>query len=399
MGLATNSRRRRERRTPESRIPELSALAAPLRRLAETRRSAPLLYVELTGIEHLRAGRRTRAQAAFKRAVAVSLRDAVGTVLRGSDVVAAGARAHWFVALLVDRAVAAPARAGVSDADLGLICDRLQAVIRARLRTLVRLGKLPEGVGVIGGWTVLDPVTTDDPLTELRQAVRGAAVLARVEARRALVLAAVSHELRTPLTSIIGYAERIRDEPALAPALRTRYGGIVVEEGRRLHRLVESLIDIGAWSAGKLKLRPKTSKLRSLVRTAWAAIGERVKEKSLRLGLRGAVSANVDPERMEQVLINLLDNAARHSPRCGRVSVSLERATSGCLVTIHDEGPGFSRSAARNFGSGFAPQADGRAGLGLSIARLLVEAHGGALSVGRIAGRGARLEVRLPSRI
>jgi signal transduction histidine kinase len=395
--LGTNSRRPRERRLAEARIPELAALCAPLTRLATARRSAPLLYIELTGLERVSASRRPRALAACKRAVASSLREAVGTVLRHSDVVAAGTHAHWFVALLVDRAVAAPARAGVNDADLGLVSARLQAVIRAKLRGLERRAVLPERIGVIGGWTVLDPVSAPNPLTELRQAVRGAAVVARVEARRATVLAAVTHELRTPLTSIIGYAERLRDEPALAAPTRVRYSGIMVEEGRRLHRLVESLIDMGAWNAGRLKLALRRMKLGALVRAAWAAIGERASSKFLRLELRGDVAASVDPERMEQILINLLDNAARHSPRRGRIRVALERSKTGCRMTVSDEGPGFTRAAVRGLGSEFASDADGRAGLGLSIARLLVEAHGGTLAIGRNSSRGASLEIRLPS--
>ena len=331
--------------------------------------------------------------------MASSLRGAVGTVLRRSDAVAAGTHARWFVALLVGRAVAASARASVHDADLGLICGRLQAAIRTQLRALERRGALPASIGVIGGWTVLDPVSAERPLTELRQAVRGAAVVARVEARRATVLAAVTHELRTPLTSIIGYAERLRDEPTLAPSLRSHYSDIVAQEGRRLHRLVESLIDIGAWNAGSLRLALKDVKLRALVRAAWAAIGEHANGKALRLEVRGDIAASVDAERMEQILINVLDNAARHSPRGGRVRVALERNASGCMVTVSDEGPGFSDAAARDLGSAFAPDADGRAGLGLSIARLLVEAHGGSLAIGRGSARGARLELRLPSRI
>jgi signal transduction histidine kinase len=396
MGLATNSRRLRERRSPDSRIPELAALSAPLIKLSVARRSAPLLYIELTGIERVAKHRRLRALAACKRAVASSLRAAVGTVLRRSDAVAAGMQARWFVALLVDRAVAAPARASVDDADLGLICSRLQAAIRARLRVLERRGVLPASIGVIGGWTVLDPVSAERPLAELRQAVRGAAVVARVEARRATVLASVTHELRTPLTSIIGYAERLRDEPELAASVRARYSDIVAQEGRRLHRLVESLIDIGAWSAGRLKLAVEHVKLQALVRAAWAAVGDRASAKALRLEVRGDVAASVDAERMEQVLINVLDNAARHSPNGGRVRVALERDATSCCVTVIDEGPGFTRAAARQLGSAFAPDANGRAGLGLSIARLLVDAHGGTLSLGR-AARGACLRIRLPA--
>ncbi|HME82695.1 MAG TPA: ATP-binding protein [Candidatus Eremiobacteraceae bacterium] len=373
---------------------------APLLALSAARRSAPLLYLELTGIERVPRSRRRRVLATYKRAVAAALRAAVGTALRRSDAIAAGPGAHCFVALLVGRAVAAPARDGVADAQLGLIAGRLRAAVRAQLLELAgaELGQSAGEIGVIAGWTVLDPVAVAQPLEDVRQAIRGAAVVARVEAQRALVLAAVTHELRTPLMSILGYAERLRDEADLTPHARAHYGGIVAREARRLHRLVESLIDTGAWTAGKLVLRRRQLDLQALVRTAWAASAAGARGSRPRLEIRGDARAAVDRERLMQVFINLLDNAARHSPKGARVSVRIARRGDTAVVAVADEGPGFSRRAAGAVGTPFAPGADGRAGLGLSIARLLVEAHGGAVTFGRGRRRGARVCVSLPCR-
>ena len=363
--------------------------------LAAARRSAPLLYLELTGIERVPQNRRRHVLAMYKRAVAAALRAAVGTTLRRSDVVAAGPGARCFVALLVARAVAAPARDGVADAHLGLIAGRLQAAVRAQLHQLAAAEKGARDMGVIAGWTVLDPVAPAQPLEDLRQGIRGAAVVARIEAQRALVLAAVTHELRTPLMSILGYAERLRDEQDLAPRMRARFGGIVAREARRLHRLVESLIDTGAWTAGKLVLRRRRVALNALVRSSWAASAAG-QPSGARVEVSGDARVSADPERLTQVFINLLDNAVRHSPVKARVRVRIARRGDAIIAAVIDEGPGFTQRAARAAGTPFAPGADGRVGLGLSIARLLVEAHGGTLEVS--GGRGARVEVRLPCR-
>ncbi|MBV8222727.1 MAG: hypothetical protein JO293_05160 [Candidatus Eremiobacteraeota bacterium] len=387
----------RERRAAGSRIPELRSLIGPLLALSKAKRSAPLLYLELTGLARVTAAQRRRTLLACKREIAAALRDARGSVLRSSDLVAAGPQARWFVALLVGRAVAAPARAAMNDADLGTIASRLAAMVRARLQP-PHQGAARRDVGVLAGWSVIDPVAPSRPLDELRQAIRGAAVVARVEAHRATVLAAVTHELRTPLMSIIGYAERLRDTEAMDHSVRARQAAIVAAEAQRLHRLVETLIDAGAWTAGRLALSRRRHTLSTVVRSAWRALSAVRAGKGVRLHVRGNARALVDADRLEQVFINLLDNALRHSQPKGTVYAHISAETREILVAICDEGPGF-KPRMRIVRAPFAINADGRAGLGLSIARLLVEAHGGKLDTRQMHGGGARLEVRIPSLI
>ncbi|HEV2907944.1 MAG TPA: histidine kinase dimerization/phospho-acceptor domain-containing protein, partial [Candidatus Eremiobacteraceae bacterium] len=351
--MAISSRRPLERRTAGSRIGELRSLGAPLLDLAATRRSAPLLYLELTGVDRVPAKRRRALLSACKREVATALRGSVGSVLRRNDRVAAGSGARWFVALLVDRAVDAPARGSVNDADLGLIAGRLQAMVRSQLSALARRNGNTGEIGVIAGWTVIDPVSADRPLDGLRQAIRGAAVVARVEAQRAHVLAAVTHELRTPLTAILGYAERLRDETDLDAVQRRQYGAIVAQEARRLHRLVETLIDAGAWTAGRLALAARPHSLRALARAAWASLAGTVPARRVRFTVRGDATPVVDAERIQQVFINLLDNAVRHSPAGGRVHMRIATRAGVTTINVEDEGAGFSKRAAAALGTPF----------------------------------------------
>jgi signal transduction histidine kinase len=142
---------------------------------------------------------------------------------------------------------------------------------------------------------------------------------------------------------------------------------------------------------------PRGTHLRALVRSAWSAVSGDAARKTAALRVAGDATAIVDRERMEQVFINLFDNALRHSPAGADVGVRIARTQRSVSVTVRDRGRGFSKRAAHALGTPFAPSPDGRLGLGLSIARLLVEAHGGTLSLERAAGHGACLRIRLPA--
>ncbi len=366
--------------------------------LAKARLAAPLLYLELTGLERIAPPKARIARRACLRALASALRLAAGSVLRKNDAVAAGPGAHWFVALLVDRAVSAPARREIDEADLGAIAERLRLRSAEALQAGRRSGEIPAKIGVRCGWTVLDPVDVTRPLAELRQAVRGAAVVARLEAQRAVVLAAVTHELRTPLTSIIGYAERLGEGAQVPAERRARYCDVIASEARRLHRLVEGLIDIGAWNAGKIALRRETTALRELAVRAWDAVAPIAGARELTLAMKGDAHANVDRERTLQVLINVLENAARHAPAGSVVTVRMRSSGGRCRLAITDAGKGFEERVRRTFGLPFEPGTNGRIGLGLAISRVLVEAHGGAMKVG--GGRqGGHVTIELPESV
>jgi signal transduction histidine kinase len=371
--------KRVERRWPASRLPDLRELAPHLRTLAQGGKTVPLLYVEFRSAQE---GRGTRARlAAYKRATAAALKAAIGSIVRQGDIAAAGAGGRWFVVLLAGRAK--PASSHNLDADLGVAAERLRQTVRrelARMRSRESEDALPPGLDVRCGWNVLEP--SADPLEALQHAVRGAALVARIEERRATVLAAITHEVRTPLTAIIGFAERLRDD-GLDTAAGQRSLDIIVDESRRLQRLTEGLIDMGSWNAGGLRLDQQRTNLAEIAIRACEALAERAAARGVLVVLKGDAVAHVDPDRCLQILINLLDNAVRHSPRGGTVTIRISKQHAGPKVSIEDQGQGFERDVMTAVGTPFQRGKGGTVGLGLAIARLLTDAHGGSLTLPR----------------
>jgi signal transduction histidine kinase len=406
----TNTRTRRpaargraDRRHAPSRLPDLTALAAKLRTFARERRALPLLYIEFSDP---RRAKSTAAHAeAYKRATAAALRASIGSILRKNDLVAASAGGEWFIALLTARATRSGTR--TSDPDLGLAAERLRRAVQRALsaqrsesmpapRATTKTGSRPQArVTVRCGWNVLELFEIDHPLEALRHAVRGAALVARIEERRATILAAVTHELRTPLTAIIGFAERLQTA-RLGASQRRRSLDIIVDESKRLHRLVEGLIDIGSWTTGNLVLRTAPRELEVIARKAAASVADRAAQKQVTIEIAGRALALVDPDRCLQILINLLDNAVRYSPEHGRVDVVITASGRSSVVAVSDQGRGFGALSRMDVGLPFASGADGKVGLGLAISGLLAQAHGGALRVGP-GRRGGLVRVTLPN--
>ena len=220
------------------------------------------------------------------------------------------------------------------------------------------------------------------------------------------VLAVAAHELRTPVTVLWGRVQRARrtlGRPAAPdPARALQQLQELDEQARKLNRLVDQLLDVSRIGAGKLALEPAPTDLRRLVDAVVAAA--RVTAKKHRLAARGRVATRVlvDPLRLEQVLVNLLNNAVKHSPEGGRIEVELAQPS-----------PDTVRLAVRDYGDGIPPehrariferfhQAHGEGhlrglGLGLYVSRQIVEAHGGQLTAEFPEGGGTRFVVTLPA--
>jgi signal transduction histidine kinase len=383
----------KERRHLPSRIADLRGLGPSLRQLSEQGRTAPLLYLEITGLETMRGAQRRAALQLCKQAVVTALAASAGNVLRSGDVVAAGPEAAWFAALLVGRAVDARAQALVADPDLAVAAMRLRSSVLEAFRKARPGGAIPRRAGVRVGWTVVEPVDLAAPMAGLRHAVRGAAVVARVEERRSTFLASVTHELRTPLTAIVGYVERLQSETSLAKSTQKHYLDVVASEAARLTRLVEGLIDAGAWGAGSLQLNVAPVDIGALVERAWHTVEPHHADRHLRFTQAGNAIARVDGERMLQVLVNLIDNAGRHTRT--QIEVRIGVRAGEVRIAVNDDGEGFTRETLRDFAQPFATGPGGQFGLGLSIARLLVEAHGGQLRAAPRRGGGTSVIVKL----
>jgi PAS domain S-box-containing protein len=218
--------------------------------------------------------------------------------------------------------------------------------------------------------------------------------------------ALVSHELRTPLTSIIGYLELVlEDGEALSPNQR-RFLSVVDRNARRLLRLVGDLLFVAHVEAGRLALDMGEVDLPTLTQEAVEAARPRAEAKHLALE---ATTQEIPPmagdrDRLAQVLDNLVSNAVKFTPDGGRVSVRLDARDGEALIEVEDTGVGIPASEQGRLYERFyrASTATARAipgvGLGLTIAKAIVEAHGGDLGFDSIEGRGTTFRVRLPRR-
>lgn len=227
-----------------------------------------------------------------------------------------------------------------------------------------------------------------------------AEALRREDERRAELFGAIAHDLRTPLTTLAAQLESMLT--GRIPADATHLGSLHTDIGR-LSRMVEDLLLLARARAERLPVRPRPVDLLDLTASAIARFGPVAQARRVRLafGTADRLQAQVDPDRIDQVLGNLLANALRYAR--SSVLVSLRREGGAAVWTVEDDGPGFSAdllaTAKEPFVRGdFARGRDGTAGLGLAIAEALVRAHAGDLRLGRTAAGGARAEVSVPTK-
>ncbi|WP_309126529.1 HAMP domain-containing sensor histidine kinase [Kocuria sp.] len=229
-----------------------------------------------------------------------------------------------------------------------------------------------------------------------------AAKLNAVDATRRQMLADLAHEMRTPLANLKGHLEGIED--GVVP-LDERTTGILHAQITRLERLARDIRALTRAEEGLLRLQPTTVDMAHLAQQAVAAVEPLAAQKNITVAAAGvtAAPAVLDGERMGQVLGNLIENALRHTPPRGRVTVHTDLDPVSVTVTVTDTGDGIAAEALPHVFQRFYRAEAGResdhggSGLGLAISKALVEAQGGTLeatSPGR--GQGAAFRVRLP---
>jgi len=228
--------------------------------------------------------------------------------------------------------------------------------------------------------------------------------LERTEQLRRNLVADVAHELRTPLSNIQGHLEAIRDG-LLAPEPATFDS--IYEEVLLLARLVEDLQELTLAEAGQLTLVRQSADVTEIVRRAVAAAQPPAEAKGLTLEAKlpeGQAMAEVAPERVGQVLRNLLSNAITHTSEGGRITVDLVDDGDELHIGVADTGDGIPPEDLPYVFERFyradpsRVRATGGAGLGLTIARRLVEAHGGTIGVESEVGKGSRFTFTLPKK-
>jgi signal transduction histidine kinase len=216
----------------------------------------------------------------------------------------------------------------------------------------------------------------------------------------------VSHELRTPLTSIRAFSEILHDHPALPQAERERFLVIIIQETARLTRLINQILDLSRIESGLAQWRDSLIDLRGVIEETAAANGQLFRERDARLDVRlpaRAPKVRADLDRIVQVLVNLLSNAAKFvEPGRGRVEISLVEEDGHVRIDVRDNGPGIPREEQDVIFERFRQGRDaltgkpGGTGLGLHISRRIVEHFGGRIWVTSRRGEGACFSFTLP---
>ncbi|HZJ23218.1 MAG TPA: ATP-binding protein, partial [Anaerolineales bacterium] len=218
--------------------------------------------------------------------------------------------------------------------------------------------------------------------------------------QRRNMLADVSHELRTPLTIIQGNVEGILD--GMYPADETRLKS-VLEETQVLSRLIDDLRTLSLAESGALQLKREPTDLGLFMREITSGFEAQAKEKEIKVELSrvDVEPVRIDPQRIHEVLTNLLSNALRYTARGGMVHVNLTETGSGIdksvMISIEDSGLGITSKDLDQIFDRFYKSGDsGGMGLGLSIAKYLVEAHGGKIWAESEVGMGTKISFTLP---
>jgi two-component system OmpR family sensor kinase/two-component system sensor histidine kinase BaeS len=218
------------------------------------------------------------------------------------------------------------------------------------------------------------------------------------ETQRRALLADVAHELRTPLSVIRGNVEGMLD--GVYPPDQAHLGPLL-EETAVMARLLDDLQTLSTAEAGVLRLHRERVDPAALATDAVATFRARADRAGVTLTCQApdpVPEVDVDPVRIGEVLANLLTNAIRHTPAGGSVRVVVEPDPAGVAVVVADTGPGIDPGDLAHVFGRFVKSADsGGAGLGLAIARSLVEAHGGRITAQSAPGQGTVMRFSLPS--
>jgi two-component system OmpR family sensor kinase len=294
---------------------------------------------------------------------------------------------------------------------------------------LQRIARAAEGVAA-GDYDQELHITRPDEVRRLAESFNTMAhrVKASQQAQRDFV-ANVSHELKTPLTSIQGFSQALLEGATQDEETRHRAAAIIYDEAGRMARLVEELLDLARIESGQITMARQPLDLAEVVQKSVEALSLRAKTAGVQLvmDVPSLPLINGDQDRLAQVFANLLDNALKHTPAGGKVQVNarslsgssaVRRKLSGrqqpgtrdqpwpatwAEVSIADSGPGIPPEEISRIFERFyqidksRARKTGGAGLGLPIAREIVEAHGGTIKAESVLGLGTRFIVALPA--
>jgi two-component system sensor histidine kinase KdpD len=236
---------------------------------------------------------------------------------------------------------------------------------------------------------------------QVAESARAAELRAQTESVRNALLAAISHELRTPLATILGASSTLAESQSLTESARRELARNVAGEAQRMSDVIAKVLDLAKLQAGATRVQPEWQPVEEVVGAALSLLAARLQRHRVTTTLppRNRL-ARFDALLVEQVLVNLLENAAKYTPPGSHINVGADFGHGELVVTVTDDGPGltpgdetrifdkFYRSAAAGAPAGV--------GLGLAICKAIVEAHGGTISAENIPAGGAMFQFTIP---
>ncbi len=238
--------------------------------------------------------------------------------------------------------------------------------------------------------------------SRLADQAQQATLQVEAERLRSSLLSSVSHDLRTPLSVITGAASALlQTEPALTAEARRDLAETIHEEARRLDRLVRNLLDMTRLASGAVKIAKEWQPIEGVIGAALGRMEDQLRDRKVDVRLTPDLPpVPIDDLLIEQVLINLLENAAKYSPSGTPIDISASTDGARLVVAVADRGPGIPRELVDRIFEKFyrLPRegAGGGAGLGLAICRGIVDAHGGRIWAENGDGGGAIFRFALP---
>lgn len=292
-------------------------------------------------------------------------------------------------------------RSGAAAAAFGALAALLLA--GPMTRRIVAIEKAVAGLGE-GEFDVKVPAGGGDELGRLAAGVgRAAKSLAELEDAKRTFVASVTHELRAPLAAMRHHLKDLRTAGGLPEGAATRLDSFERNLGR-LENFVTNVLETAKVTRGTLDVRPRPSQLGPILEDAADFFASHARQAGLELSAAvppGLPPIRLDPDLMAQVVANLLSNAVKYTPRGGHVRVTAGRTADGAGLefAVVDDGPGIPEEAQKRLFRPFERVKGVKgpgAGLGLALAKKVVELHGGALTLESAPGKGCAFRVRLP---
>lgn len=389
--------------TEAASIPFIADILEQVASELKSRQQAGFLYFDVVEYLTLRDKYGKEQSEKILAAIRATLMGQKGRLFRDEDLVAVGGPgSDFFVVFLF-----APPRRKEKFAttDLKLIATRAtQKLFTVMNDTANELG-MNETIDLRSGYTVID----HDPLLPIDRLVyearKEAALKSHLDEIMITFVANVSHELRTPLTCIKGYTETLLEGAMEDKELTRRWLSTIYTETQRLERLIKDLLDISMMEADQVDLQMVGCDLKEIVSHTVTVLKPRAEENEMVIHAELPANAplwKLDHDRISQVLLNLIDNAVKYSSPGSNVYVRLFFSAERATIEIRDEGQGIPAEDLPRIFERFYRVEKARStrfggrGLGLSIAKHLIDAHGGELTAESEFGKGSKFTITLP---